>query len=91
MNWVKEKLAELYPDMDDPFMDAEQITPSDTVELENYTRGVWIGVGGDVVMILAASGTAVTFKNIPSGTMIPMVIRQIKLTGTTAQNIVGMW
>jgi len=74
---------------DAPASDGFQITPDDITELVEVTRGLYIGSAGTVVAVLA-SGNEVTLANIPSGTLLPMRVKQIKTTGTTAGLMVGL-
>jgi hypothetical protein len=63
-------------------------------------RMIWVGQGGDVVLIArdqstglpnnaGGAGPAVTLKNVPSGTVLNIMTRQVLATGTTAAFIVG--
>ena len=67
---------------------AAAVTTSDTVDLTNY--GVLlIGVGGDVKVDLAGSGT-VTYT-LESGEFLPVLVKRVYATGTTATGIVVHW
>jgi hypothetical protein len=66
--------------------DALAVTPSDTAE--NNCHGLYIGVGGDVA-VKGVGGTAVTFKNVPAGTILPILVTKVMATNTTATNILG--
>ncbi|WP_419900644.1 spike base protein, RCAP_Rcc01079 family [Roseomonas sp. USHLN139] len=76
--------------LDSPFTDFVSVTPSDTVDLPTRPRGLWIGGGGTVV-VQGASGVAVPFYNVVSGTLLPLRARRVLATGTTATNIVAGW
>lgn len=52
--------------------------------------GLFIGVGGDLV-IAGIDGIPVTFKNVPSGTVLPVYATKVLLTGTTATFIVALY
>lgn len=67
--------------------DAVAITPSD-VTVVTYV-GIYVGVSGDVA-IKGRCGTAVTLKNVPAGTFIPVNVKAVMVTGTTATNLVGL-
>ncbi len=66
------------------------ITPSDTDALPHITRGIYVGVGGDIA-IEDPGETAVVFKNAIAGTIIPVMTRQVNSTNTTATNLVGVY
>jgi hypothetical protein len=53
------------------------------------TRALYVGTGGTVAAVLQ-SGAAVSFANLGSGTLLPVRLRQVKATGTTASGLVGM-
>lgn len=72
-----------------PAMDSFEITPSNTVYLPVMARALYVGVGGNVVVITPAS-TSVTFVSVPSGKILPVMAIRINSTNTTATNIVGL-
>jgi hypothetical protein len=66
------------------------VTPSDSADLANVTRAVYIGGAGDLTVINVA-GITVTFKAVPVGTLLPIRVARIKATLTTASNLVALW
>lgn len=71
-------------------VDAFAVTPSDTVNFtQGIIRGLYIGGAGDVTLI-PDSGTAVLFKAVPVGTILPVLCTRVNATATTATNIVGL-
>ncbi len=52
-------------------------------------HSLWVGVGGDVV-IIAADGGQVTLKGVSSGQTIPILVSAVVKVGTTASDIVGI-
>lgn len=60
------------------------IVPSDTVDLPFVTKALYVGVTGDVVMIMAGDTVAVTRRNMAAGVAHVMQVRRILATGTTA-------
>lgn len=87
-----------------PARRAIAVTPSDTLDVTNaagdgargYAKGLYIGVTGNVVVIAAGdntnsgAGTPVTFTAHPVG-YIPLQVRRVKATGTSATNIVALY
>ena len=65
------------------------VTPNDSSDLGDLTRAVYVGGGGTMVAILQ-SGAEVTLAGIAAGTMLPLRVRRIKATGTTATAMVGL-
>ena len=53
-------------------------------------QAFFIGVGGDVSLDMATSGTNIVFKNLASGQMLPVQATVVKATNTTATNIVAL-
>lgn len=70
-----------------PFQDA--ITPSDTVDHSWSFRSIYVGTGGDVVVVSRNGGTA-TWANVPAGYIIPAIGRRVNATGTTASNLLAL-
>ncbi len=66
------------------------ITAHDSTNFTQGTvRGIYVGVGGDVVAINENS-TAVTFKNTVAGSVLPIKAIRVNSTNTTATNLVGL-
>ena len=64
------------------------ITPSDSSTFVTC-RSIYVGVSGDITLV-DLSGTAVLFKAVPQGTWVDVWTNQVKSTGTTATNLVGV-
>ena len=73
-----------------PPVDADVIVPSNTVNLDQVTRAIYVGVVGDV-RVLMLGGTDVTFTNMAAGIMHPMRVVRVYVTGTTATGLVGVY
>jgi len=67
------------------------ITPSDTVDLSRVTRGIYVGVSGDVAIIGEKDNAAVTFKNAAAGSILPVRAKRVMSTNTTATNLVSLF
>jgi hypothetical protein len=65
------------------------ITPHDSTDFAETTRGIYVGTGGNVVAV-RADGTAITFSNVPSGTILPIIAKRVNSTSTTASTLVGL-
>lgn len=72
-----------------PIVGAFSITPDDGVDLADVTRALYVGVSGDVSVVMK-SGDTVTLVNVQAGTMLPVRAQRVNATGTSAQNLVGM-
>lgn len=86
--------ADLYrnhaPSPDAPARKAVAVTPSDSVDLAPYAKALFLGGGGDVVLIPAGGDTAVTLKAHGPG-YVAVQARRVLATGTTAQHIVALF
>lgn len=67
------------------------VTPSNDTDLATKPAALFIGVGGDVVVDMADTGSTITFKNVPSGTFMPILVNRVRATNTTATNIVAVY
>ena len=63
---------------------AELITPSDTTDLTETPKAVMTTDGGDVVAVPTRGASAITMTGLPSGYVIPFLVRRVDATGTTA-------
>lgn len=70
--------------------DPVEITPHNTNDLAEPVRALWIGTGGNVEVVGTRSTSAVVFKNVPSGTLLPVRARRVRAAGTDAQDIIGL-
>lgn len=77
--------------LDSPARNAVAVVPHDTTTLANVTRGLWVGTGGDVTVLMAAGGSAVAFLNVPDGSLLPIQIQRVNDTGTDADDMVALW
>jgi hypothetical protein len=66
------------------------ITPDDLNELPYLTKAVYIGSDGDLVACVGDSTTPVTFRNLVAGSVLDIRVRIVKLSGTTAGDLVGL-
>lgn len=75
--------------VDGPPEHAAEVTPSDGTDLTYATRGLFIGVAGNLKVTMVG-GQTVTFPNVPVGQFVARVTR-VWSTGTTADDIVALW
>ena len=73
-----------------PASSSAAVTPSDSTDLGNVTRWLYVGGLGSLVCIMA-DGTTATFAAVPAGTLLPIRVSRVKATGTTATDIVASW
>lgn len=72
--------------------DAFSITPNDSADLPNIAV-VYVGGFGTTgaVKVTTAQGTDVTFLGVPAGAVLPVQVRRVWSTGTTATNLLGIF
>jgi len=71
-----------------PIQGGFPVTPSDTADLAQMARGLFVGVAGNV-KITYADGTTDTLTNLVAGVWHPMYVKRVYSTGTTATDIHG--
>lgn len=76
--------------LNSPAKNAVAVTPDDSTDLAVVSRGLYIGVGGDVAVIMAG-GQTVTFAGVSGGSILPIRAIRIKATGTTATSILSLY
>lgn len=73
------------------FRSAEAVTPSDTVNFTNITRGLYVGVAGDLSLEMEEDGTTIIFTAVPVGTVLHVRCTRVNATNTTATNITALY
>lgn len=72
-----------------PANDGFAITPSDTVNFNSMFRAIYVGVGGNIVVVTPNSAV-LTFLGVPVGTILPVMGIRVNSTNTTATNLIGL-
>ncbi|MFK5980274.1 MAG: hypothetical protein QM488_15435 [Rhizobiaceae bacterium] len=86
---MKDRFETRSADINGSAVDGFAITPDDASELDEITRAIFIGTAGDVAIVLA-SNTELLFRNVGSGTILPIRARFVKATGTSAADLLGL-
>ena len=73
-----------------PYNDAAAVTPSDSTDLANTTRALYIGSQGTITVRMAGSGNDVQFS-LDKHEILPIRVTRVLATGTSASNIVALW
>lgn len=73
---------------DFPAVGAEAVTPSDTVSLTKTSRALYVGVSGNM-SVLMRDGTSATLLSVAIGYH-PLRVQRVNATLTTATNIVSL-
>ena len=85
-----DKFQSLTAGLTAPASNAFAITPNNATDLPAITRALYVGLSGDIALIMQG-GEAVTLTNVMAGTMLPLRAVRVAATGTTAQNLVGLY
>lgn len=87
-------MADLYanqaPSLDSPAMTAAAVTPNDSNDLAVTARALYVGGAGDLSLVLVGDTAAVTFAAVPAGSVLPLRVKRVRATGTTATAIVAL-
>jgi len=67
---------------------AFSVTPADS-DMGTPARALYVGVGGDV-RVTTTGGNDVTFTAVPGGSLLPVSVKRVWATGTTATNVIGV-
>ena len=75
-----------------PATKAESITPDDDTDIA-IPRAIWVGGAGDLTVTMGEdkTSTPVTFASVPAGIMLPIRVKRVLATGTTASAIVALY
>jgi len=69
---------------------AVAVTKSDSTILP-VTRGIYVGVTGDVAVIMAGDTDAVTFKAVPAGVILPIQVTKVMSANTSATDMLALY
>lgn len=72
-----------------PARRAFEIVPHDTQALPFVTKGLMIGMAGDIVLRALDSDSDVTISAV-AGQLLPIRVSHVRATGTTADRLVGL-
>lgn len=67
------------------------VEPSDTDELNTVINRLYVGVSGDITLVMVGDVSSVLLKSVPVGLLSGLRIRKIFATGTTATNLIGFY
>ena len=68
---------------------AYAVTPSDTVNLAETARALYVGNAGNI-SVFQTNGASVTYMNFPAGKYLLSRVVRVNATGTTASNILAI-
>lgn len=69
---------------------AVAVTPADGTDFTNVSRAIYVGGAGDL-SVVTLGGDTVTFSAVAAGSLLPIRVRRVRSTGTTATLILNLW
>jgi hypothetical protein len=67
------------------------ITPNDSTDLtSSRIRSLWVGGAGNIAVIAQGDSSAVTLSGVAAGSILPIAVKRVMATNTTATLIVGL-
>jgi len=72
------------------FRNGAAITPSDSVNLTDICRAIYVGGAGNIVVVWTDDTTS-TFVAVPVGTTLYVAAKRINLSSTTATNLLALY
>jgi len=88
---MSDPFATTSPGLSGPASHAFAVTPDDGSDLAVVTRGLYVGTGGDVSLVLKGDTAPVSFVGAPGGSVLPLRTVRVRAPGTTAADIVGLY
>lgn len=70
------------------------ITPNNSTDLPGGCKAIYVGGAGNLSVIQISdtgAATPVVFTAVPVGTIIPISVRRVRVTGTTATLLIALW
>ena len=69
--------------------EATAVVPADA-DLEQFTRALYVGVSGDVTVVMAGKRNTITFVGVGAGSILPVRVAQVT-SATTASSILALY
>ena len=85
---MNDQVLNLYQRASDPGFDSLDVTASNTTTYDPPLRSLYVTGAGDVAFV-TLRGNTVTWT-VPANFVIPVVMRQVLATGTTATGLKGI-
>ncbi len=86
---MPDQFADFQPSLSAPASGGFAVAPSNGVDLPETTRGLYVGEGGDIAVVLL-SGQSLVFRDVGGGTLLPIRVTRVLATGTTAAHLLGL-
>lgn len=73
-----------------PARNAAAVTPSDSTDLPVFARALTATGAGTVSVDFVGSGSSISLQ-LEAGAFLPVCVKRVRSTGTTATGIVALW
>jgi hypothetical protein len=87
---MPDPFASYLPGITAPAEGGVAVTPSDSTNLTDTSRAIYVGGAGSVVAVMK-NGQVVSFAGMQAGVVYPLRVNRINATGTTATGIVALY
>ncbi|KTF69820.1 spike base protein, RCAP_Rcc01079 family [Sphingomonas sp. HT-1] len=74
-----------------PATRAVAVVPSDTVPLPDIPKGLYVGTGGTITLRGVNGGADTVWKNVASGSILPLRAQFVRATGTSAADMLALY
>lgn len=86
---MADEFERYHTNLESPIKEMFTVTPNDSTDLTKACRALYIGESGDL-KVTSVSDNTVTFKNVVQGSMLPIRVKRVFSTDTTANSIIGL-
>jgi hypothetical protein len=74
-----------------PATRAVAVVPHDSDALGDIPKALFVGTGGNIAMRGVNGSSDQSWKNVPSGSVLPFRAQYVRATGTTAADILALY
>jgi hypothetical protein len=74
-----------------PATRAVAVSPHDSNALADIPKALFVGTGGTIVMRGVNGSVDQSWKNVPSGSVLPFRAQYVRATGTTAADLLALY
>lgn len=85
---MADRYSNISDDLLSPASHGAAVVPSDAADLATLSKRLWVGGAGNVTVV-TVGGDTLTYNSVPAGTYLQVRAARVKVTGTTATNIVA--
>jgi len=87
---MSDKFSNYHAGLESPAERAFAITGNDSTDLTVFPRAIYVGGAGNV-KVITLGGDTVTFSGVLAGTVLPVRVKRVFSTDTTATNLLGLY